>query len=180
MSKATAKSSPKTKAKANTKVQPSSATSTPESPPAYSYPELCKVGALEPEGAMLQRVLSPDFDLGNFTQGDDIPAALRKLLADNGFEPDDHADMGMLFACLHGVTMHEDEKPSALWVLAAQGERFGHPAQELICGNSCRTLETGDVLLFDARKRHGVIASVPGLWAVYSVYIRRIGEPESD
>lgn len=136
-----------------------------------SFPMLELLGHLAPDPELLSSVLQPSFQLGDFCQSAPYPTALAALLAECGYEFADHG-CGMLFASNAGVTLHVDEQPSVLWVLGGQinPDQTSH---QLLVGSKDHTLEAGQVVLFDARKRHGVIAGEPGLWAIFSAYVRR-------
>lgn len=153
---------------------------TPETYAPVEYPVIANLGHIQPSATLLAEVLSPNFNFDDFCQGASIPADFAAFLQEEGYEVDEHTSRGMLFASMRGVSMHTDEKPIALWVLCAKSESPGHAAVELVCGVQSHELHAGEVLIFDARKRHGVIATVPGIWAVLSVYIRRIGEVQKD
>lgn len=136
------------------------------------YPMLELVGRLTPDAELLSRALRPEFPVGDFNQPAPYPAALGAVLAERGYQFADYGGQGMLFGSMAGVTMHSDEMPSVLWVLGGQinPDMTSH---QLLVGSKTHTLSAGDVILFDARKRHGVIAADPGRWVIFSAYVRR-------
>ena len=135
------------------------------------YPLIELIGTLDPELALLGRALTADFQVGEFTCGTPYPESLGVALGAAGLEFDDHG-MGMLFASNHGVSLHTDEHPAVLWVLGGSINQ-DQTTHQLLVGNKSHTLGIGQVLLFDARKLHGVIAAATGLWVVFSSYVRR-------
>ncbi len=139
----------------------------------FRYPVLETLGSLPPDAGLCQGVEAPGFEVGGFCNGADAPAALLELLAQNGYEADDHEPgRGMLFASRHGVCMHLDEKPAVLWALSGPQMAAPEGLQFLVGSQRC-FLSAGDVLLFDARREHGVISTEAGLWVVFSMYVRR-------
>ncbi len=143
------------------------------------YPVLESIGALAPDERLLQGLSAPGFEVGSFCNGADAPQALLARLAERGYESDDHDHgRGMLFASEHGVCMHLDEKPAVLWALS--GPQMAAPeGLQFLVGNKRHFLREGDVLLFDSRREHGVISTEAGLWAVFSMYVRRMRPPRA-
>ncbi len=78
---------------------------------------------------------------------------------------------GLLFASDRGVSLHTDEYLSALWVLGGQIDA-DQETHQLLCGDQSAFLSVGEVYLFDATQRHGLIASEHGRWVVFSVYVQ--------
>jgi hypothetical protein len=135
-----------------------------------SFPVLEKAGTLTPSTELLAEVLRPGFHVGEFTNSAMAPQALVDFLDKLGLELAEDEGSGLLFASHCGVSLHTDEKPSALWVLGGSINPHTTSHQFLVDGKSA-TLSVGDVYLFDARREHGLIAAETGLWAAFSVYV---------
>lgn len=148
-------------------------------PVGFDYPVLQKLDELVPPDHLLASVLRPDFRFDDFNGSYDAPQDLVDLLKDKGFVIDDLAERGLLFASVQGVPLHTDERPSALWVLSATAQPENNTGVDLVCGGQSLRMVSNEVVLFDARLKHGVIASVPGVWAVFSVYVRHASQPPS-
>jgi hypothetical protein len=133
------------------------------------------LGKLKPEPLLLAQILDSRFEVGNFTNFAKAPDTLKALLAEHGFEIDAHDEKngGLLFAHTMGVPMHTDEKTSALWVLTTP--EVPECPNQFIVGADVVNLVRDEVHFFDATVPHGVIASAPGLWAVFSIYVRKLG-----
>jgi hypothetical protein len=133
------------------------------------------LGKLKPEPLLLAQILDSRFEVGTFTNFAKAPDNFKTLLAEQGYKIDagDKKNGGLLFAHTMGVPMHTDEKTSALWVLTTP-EVQEYPNQ-FIVGNDVVNLVREEVHFFDATVPHGVIASAPGLWAVFSIYVRKLG-----
>lgn len=144
-----------------------------------TFPTIERIGNLPPYGPMLARAMAPEFPLRCFCQSAECPSGLKAMIEAQGFEGDESFGGGMLFASDAGVTLHADEKPSVLWVLGglSSSDPGAAPTHELIVGAKSLMISAGDVVLFDARKRHGVIAAEIGRWAVFSCYVRRRRAP---
>lgn len=134
-------------------------------------PTLKRLGTLTPDPALLQRALEPDFELQCFEHGAILPQALADFLTTHGYEMLEYETHGMLFAGDCGVSLHTDDYLSALWVLGGQIDA-DQQSHQLLCGDQSALLATGEVYLFDATQRHGVIASEHGRWVVFSVYLQ--------
>lgn len=135
------------------------------------------LGNLEPDEKLLLRSISPRFEPRDFTQSGELPPKLLRLLKSKGLEVDEDLGVkrGMLFGSNTGVNMHQDEKPSVLWVLNAGG----YEGPQLICAGEHRDLVAGEVLFFDARQPHGVIVSEVRYWVVLSAYVRPLKDWET-
>ena len=134
------------------------------------YPVLEKLGHLPPEEALAKGWRAEGFELGSFANGASYPKPLLEFLIQTPYEPHDFGNMGLLFANNAGVSLHVDEYPSVLWVLAGDMDNGSHT---LIVGRTDVQLAVGDVYLFDSRKRHGVIACNTDVWCIFSTYVRR-------
>ncbi|WP_186214803.1 hypothetical protein [Burkholderia gladioli] len=130
------------------------------------------VGHLTPDAALLGQALHPKYPLGDFTHFVSVPEVFEKAVRHHGYtiRKTDELHGGLLFANLHGVSMHQDEFLSMLWVLATPRDEGDNPLQ-MICGGEYANLREGDIVLFDATRLHGVIATQVGLWCVFSVYV---------
>jgi quercetin dioxygenase-like cupin family protein len=138
---------------------------------ASPFPTLKLLGSLEPDAQLLALALAPGFELKDFEYGAAVTAALKTFLAGHGYEKHEYESCGLLFASDRGVSLHTDERPSALWVLGGQVDA-SQETHQLLCGDQSALLSPGEVYLFDATKRHGVIANEHGLWVVFSVYVQ--------
>lgn len=139
------------------------------------FPVLEMVGKLTPNLALMGKVFQASFEIGAFKAGEKCVPELAEFLATKGYEIDDFHE-GMLFATDAGVQMHTDEGPSVLWALGG----FNGCAErnhEMVVGNQSAFLVNGGVYLFDSGIRHGLIANRPGLWVVYSAYVRKRKAP---
>ncbi|HDR9105968.1 TPA: hypothetical protein QDB04_002824 [Burkholderia vietnamiensis] len=136
-------------------------------------PELAVLGVLAPCPELLARVRSPEFALGDFNSTAKAPPAFAAYLARHGYQMQaiDRDCGGLLFAHTAGVPIHTDECYSAMWVLEATDAP--EDRTQVIVGGQYASLSAGDVVLFDARLPHGVIASNAERWAVLSVYIEK-------
>lgn len=136
-------------------------------------PQLAVLGALTPCPELLARVRRPEFALGDFNSTAKAPLAFVAYLAQHGYQlrAIDRDCGGLLFAHTAGVPIHTDECYSAMWVLEATD--VPEDWTQVIVGGQYASLRAGDVVLFDARLPHGVIASNAERWAVLSVYIEK-------
>jgi hypothetical protein len=136
------------------------------------FPILEHLGELAPAKALTDRAFDTNFNLDCFSESAIYPKEFIEFLDGHGYEPDDYGSTGMLFASTFGVGMHCDEFPAALWVLGGEISTV-RETHTLVVGGKHLALKPGSIILFDSRKKHGVIAGTPGRWAVFSTYVRR-------
>lgn len=139
--------------------------------PVRGFPTLQFLATLLPDSELLLRSRSSTFEKGSFTNTALTPReTLGELLRSKGYQLCD-GGRGMLFSSIHGVPMHSDDGHSVLWVLKTPR---GVEGPQLLVEGEERMLYPGDVLLFNSRKRHGVIAYSPGTWTVFSCYVKKV------
>jgi hypothetical protein len=138
-----------------------------------AYPVLERIGTLPFDAAVAGQVLAPTFSIGGVTNSIEVPKALADLLVRHGWSIRDEDGTCMLFASTAGVPLHVDEHPSALWVVGGHMNIY-EKSHMFVVGDHTHDLQVGDVLVFDARMRHGLIAATNNLWAVASVYIEHL------
>jgi hypothetical protein len=142
---------------------------------AHGYPVLQYIDTIKAPGGLLAEALRPQFRAGDFSYAVDFPPQLLKALKHEGYAPAE--PQGILFASHHGVSLHTDDQPSVLWALGGCGGDSFVPqgeSHQFLVGDQAVYLQADDVYLFDATRRHGVIAAQPGLWIVFSGYIRKV------
>ncbi len=137
-----------------------------------SLPQVHILGKLPPTPALLEQVMREQTELNDFTGGAPVPAPLRALMREHGYETNEGG--GMLFAHNAGVGIHTDQEPTILWILCGTScsRYMSSPSHELIVAGEVTKLEDGMVLWFDAQQPHGVIAQTNSLWACYSIYCK--------
>lgn len=130
------------------------------------------VDHLAPDATLLGQALHPQHPLGAFTHFVAVPEVFENAVRHHGYSvrKTDALHGGLLYANRHGVPMHRDECLSILWVLTTPFNNGDNPLQ-MICGDEHVELHDGDIVIFDATKLHGVIATQVGIWCVFSTYV---------
>ncbi|EEF22376.1 conserved hypothetical protein [Ricinus communis] len=131
-------------------------------------PILEELGWMPPNRELVARARNPNFRRGVFNNKAEPPAELVEFLKERGYKIGLES---MLFANKHGVALHEDADWSVLWTLDVP---MGPSPLHLIVGGKDIPMYRGQILLFNASRRHGVIATTQGLWSVYSAYVKRL------
>ncbi|MBC8741677.1 hypothetical protein F6X40_34515 [Paraburkholderia sp. UCT31] len=134
-------------------------------------PSLAELGWLAPDAALVRRAGNPRFAKGRFDNFVAVPGELEEFLATSGYQISD--DRSILFAASLGVPMHADDDWSVLWTQETPNRSY---AVQFIVGGADVFLYPGQVLLFNARVRHGVIAAAPGRWSVFSANVRPLAK----
>ena len=133
------------------------------------FPVFERLANHAPPVALLVQGACPHHRLNDFAEGTDIPPELRAIAAKHGYECTDHEGRGLLLVGNAGVTTHTDEEPSIVWMLTSRAEK-----NELIIEGEPHHLRVGDVIVFDATKRHAFFTDMAGEWSLFSTYVRKI------
>lgn len=129
---------------------------------------LCRaIGCLPPDAGLLLRIQDADYQRDDFCEGAQPPEALLKLLAAANLAPIE--PRGMLLTSSCSVPYHVDEYLSAAWLIRGNA----HIHQLIVAGESV-DLKVGDVVEFNAKRKHAFLANEPGEWSLFSIYVRRI------
>lgn len=129
------------------------------------------LGNLTPSPVLLAEVAREGVSLNDFTGTMALPQEFHDFLNTHGYEPTER--LGMLFAHDAGVGQHTDESYIACWFLCGTNRRYmGDGSHELIVGDKHLTVGDGDVVFFNGRRKYALVASLPGLWACYSIYVK--------
>jgi hypothetical protein len=131
------------------------------------------IGNLEPNTHLLARVAREGCALNDFWTQADVPSELFILLTQQGYKPTERT--GMLFAHNASVGAHTDDELTACWFLSGCDVQYCNgPAHELFVAGKFLKVGDGDVVLFDARKTHGLLACTTNLWSCFSIYVKKI------